>query len=180
MKEILKNILSSTFRIILWISILSLLLLATILFIWWTPWKSSSLTERYITIWDYSIWKQQYYYNICNKKSGCFNWELLWLKQSWNSLYLFIKANYSTFWTTDDTTWTFNIEWYHYNLFKEYEIKSYYNKNEIPKYWYLSWNNLEFYSENDLEKLSKEKQDIFKKLEKNPTIIINWVDYSKN
>jgi len=173
MKTIL-NIFKSTFRVLLWIIILWLILLWIVLLIWWSPWKSYNLTEKYLSIWDYSIWRQQYYYNICHKKEWCFNWEILWLNQKRDNIYIYIKINYWVIKSIDDTI----ILDYYYNIYKN--SNRIYTKNIewIIKYWYLSNNELTFYSENDLISLSQEIQDIFKELEKNPKIVIDWIQYN--
>ncbi len=49
----------------------------------------------------------------------------------------------------------------------------------MPKFWYLSWDKVEFYSENDMENLSEEMQKIFREIEAYPTVIVNWVDYTR-
>ena len=46
----------------------------------------------------------------------------------------------------------------------------------IPKYWHLKWDEIKFYS--NLEKLSQKEKEIFSELEKEQTIIIDWIDYS--
>jgi len=132
------------------------------------PWYK--LTETYLKVWDYKIWKQKWFYNICHNNNWCLNWEILGIK---NNTYFFIKLN----------NWKWYIgeeEFFGYKLFKKDNRIVVYNLNDLPKFWILNWNNLEFYSQNDLKNLSKEKQNIFKELEKNPKIIINWTDYTGN
>lgn len=183
MAQILKNVISSWLRIILGISIVSLLLLWIVLFIWGPPWKSYKLTEKYLTIWDYTIWKQQYYNNICSTSSWCLDWEIKWLKEINQEIYLFIQINHWN-WTAWDK------KFYGYTLYKwkptlfestyKYDNKLTVNDlNDLPKFWHLSNNKLKFYSENDLSKLPQEQQNIFKELEKNPTIVIDGMDYTK-
>lgn len=137
-----------------------------------TPWYK--LTETYLKTWDYKIWKQKWFNNICNVDKWCFNWKMLWLKQDWNDIFIYININYEK----GIVGYEKNKKYY-YNYFKKENHITIYNLNDLPKYWILSNNNLEFYSENDLENLSKEQQYIFNKLEEKPEIIINGIDYTK-
>ena len=50
----------------------------------------------------------------------------------------------------------------------------------LPKFWSLSWDKVEFYSEKDMENLPEETQKTFREIEKNPTIIVDWKDYTPN
>lgn len=151
-----------------------------IIFFWWwfgmineTPWNK--LTEVYLESWDYEIWKQKWFYNICNKKDWCLNWEILWLEEIYNDTYIYVKINYWSWYIIDKNNE--QKDFYRYRLYSdELEIN---NLSEIPKYWYLSNNKLIFYSENELKNLSEEQQIIFKELETKPRIIINWINYSQ-
>jgi hypothetical protein len=145
------------------------------------PWNK--LTQTYLKIWDYTIWKQKWFYNICSTSSWCLDWEIWWFKEVNSNIYIYIEVNYWN-WISWDT------KFYDYNLFKwkptlfgssyMYDTDvTIYDLNDLPKYWYLSNNSLKLYSENDLKRLPQEQQQIFKELEKNPTIIIDWVDYTK-
>lgn len=175
MKTIL-NIFKSAFRVLFWIIILWVIILWIVLLVWWFPWKSYNLTKKYLSIWDYSIWKQQYYYNICHKKEWCLNWEILWTNQNWNNIYIYIKINTWSWYTINKDNQ--KITFFSYEFFKNSNRNYVENNIDLPKYWYLSDDKLEFYSENDLKNLSQEMQDIFKELEKNPTIIIDWIQYN--
>lgn len=159
-------------------------------YMWWElyfDWKKSNsqeFQEIYMNLWDnYQIWKYNKINKLCNKdkKISCLNWEIKWFKQvNWEVylyLYLYSKESIGTY-----SDWKTKVLDYSYKLFlnvndeKSVIVKL---KENIPKFWYLSNNELKFYSENDLINLSHEKQDIFKELEENPTIIIDGVDYSK-
>ncbi|EKD66723.1 MAG: hypothetical protein ACD_49C00019G0001 [uncultured bacterium (gcode 4)] len=176
MKKIIKIVLVTIFLIpILWV---------ILILIWWMPWMSFEvpwykLTETYLTMWDYSIWKQKFQYNICHKKEGCIEGKILWLKEKNNDIYIYYKLNYWTFSSIDKISKIETIDGFRYEFFKKSNRITVYSLNNLPKYWFLSKNELKFYSENDLEKLDKGKQDIFKELVNNPKIIINWVDYSR-
>lgn len=92
-------------------------------------------------------------------------------------IYIYIKINYWSWIITDKNNLETNF--YAYDLYKNNDRIRINNLNEIPKFWFLSNNELKFYSENDLQTLSTEVQSIFKELEQNPTIFINWINYSK-
>jgi len=148
----------------------------------WKKEKSQNLQEIYIDLWeDYQIWKYNKINTICNKDKGCLGWELKWMSIASNYVYLYIEVDSieSTLTYPDGTT---KIWDYNYSLFigdRANNTITVKQKSDLPKYWLLSNNNLEFYSENDLKNLPQEQQTIFKELEKKPTIIINWVDYTK-
>lgn len=69
-----------------------------------------------------------------------------------------------------------SYDYYFYNRRDYVTINS---LDDLPKYWYLNWNELKFYSKNDLKNLPTKTQAIFKELEKNPTIIIDGVNHTK-
>lgn len=170
----------SPIRRLLVVLIIAFILLFIWMLKWWMPWMSFEvpwwkLTEVYTTIWSYNIWKEKFRTNICNKEDWCLNGEILWFKENKYDIYIYIKPNFSTI------TWTINEDlfWYDYQIYKNEKSKIFKNIDSIPIFWYLSNNKLEFYSEKDLEKLPKEQQKIFKDLEENPTVIIDWVDYTK-
>lgn len=176
MIKILKKYIKFFFWIISWIIVLSIIWLWIVWFIWWFPWKSYNLTEKYLKIWNYSIWKQDYYYNICDNREWCLNWEILWLKQNRNDIYIYIRINH---WIWSVGLNKNKIDFFSYYLFNRNDYYKVNNINDLPEYWLIQDNNLSFYSENDLQNLPKEQKQIFKELEQNPKIIINRVDYTK-
>lgn len=86
MKKIYKNII---------IIVLLLIILPLLLFlIWWMPWMSfevpwNKLTETYLKIGNYNIWKQKFQYNICNNEKWCLNWKILWFREIENNIYIY-------------------------------------------------------------------------------------------
>ena len=85
----MKNNIKILIVTVIWFLLLSVLLVL----IWWMPWMSFEvpwykLTEIYLTMWDYSIWKQKFQYNICHKKDGCIEGKILWLKEENNNIYM--------------------------------------------------------------------------------------------
>lgn len=160
------------------------------IYVWWMSyldWKkesSQSLQEIYSNLWNqYQIWSLNKVNKICSKdkKIGCLSWELKWISINGNDIYLYIKI-YSIESILTYPDWTSKIWDYSYNLFMGNKVNNTITvkqKSDLPKYWHLLNNELKFYSENDLKNLSQEQQNIFKELEENPTIIINWFDYTK-
>lgn len=147
----------------------------------WKKENSQKIQEVYGNLWNnYQIWKHNKVNKLCNKNEEiwCLNWEVKWIRIINDNLYLYLYLYRSDVITTypDGAS---EITKYSYNLFKNNKRKYVTNQLDIPKYWYLSNNELKFYSEKDLENLSEEQQVIFKELENNPTIIIDWVDYTK-
>lgn len=141
------------------------------------PWNQ--LTKTYLKVGDYKIWKQKWFYNICSKDKWCLDWKLKWISILSNDIYLYIEINIieSTLTYPDGTT---KIWDYNYSLFvgdwvnNTITVKQ---KSDLPKFWYLSNNNLEFYSENELKNLPQELVNIFKELEENPIIKIDGKVY---
>lgn len=140
------------------------------------------LSEVYGDVWiNYEIWKHYWVNKICNKdkKVGCLNSELKGLKFiDDNNIYLYFYLYRSV------TNWSYKNEpshilGYGYDLFLN--SKNFFVQDEwdIPEFWYIYWGKIIFYSGKDLKKLPMEQQNIFKELEKNPTIVIDWVDYIK-
>lgn len=86
---------------------------------------------------------------------------------------MYYKFNYSTFSSIDKNTKIETIDGFRYEFFKNSNRITVYNLNDLPKYLHLSSNELKYYSENDLGKLDKKKQNIFKELVNNTKIIIN-------
>ncbi len=178
------NFLKSALKVSFLVFIISFLIIMIMILKWGMPGMSSeipwyNLTETYIKKWDYSIWKQKFQYNICHEKEGCLNWKILWLKEKEDKIYMYIKINYSKWGSFDEKTWEIEVKNYDFYLYnrKKYIIVN--DINELPTFWYLSWNKLEFYSEKDLSKLPEEQQNTFREIKKNPTIIINGKDYTK-
>lgn len=169
----------SVFNIIVGVFLLGFIVIWISMMKWGMPWKSYKLTEIYLSVWDYNIWKQQYYNNICKKNIWCFNGELLWLREINNYIYIIIDTKYSKWWSINKETWEIEIKNYDYYMFERSNYKVVDNINDIPIYWYLSKNNLEFYSENDFDKLPENQRKIFEEIENNPSIVINEVNYSK-
>jgi hypothetical protein len=179
MKTLIK-LLKSFLNIWLWVILILLVLVWIWILIWWMPWMWfevpwNKLTETYFITWNYKIWKQKFQYNICHNKKWCINWKILWFKEIESNIYIYIKVNY---WIISLWDW---IKSYDYELYKTNysDIIDIDNLNDLPKYWYLSNDELIFYSENDLKNLSEVQQKIFKDLEETPTIIIDWIDYTK-
>jgi hypothetical protein len=168
------------FKIILSTSIIGLVLVIIWIFIWWMPWMSfevpwNKLTETYLKVWDYKIGKQKFQHNICHKKDWCIIWKILWLKIDENDyIYIYYELNHS-----NGYIWVEKENFYAYRIYKNYEISDtiIYDLNDLPKFFILTWSSLNLYSENDLETLPQEQQEIFKELEENPSIIINWEVY---
>lgn len=156
-----------------------------IMFYWGWFWMSSEvpwskLTQTYLKIWDYSIWKQKWLNNVCskNKEPWCLNWELLWIEVvGSDEAYIYFKLNYWT-WSSIDKSGK-RIDFYSYEIYKNKDRNNANSMNQIPKFWYLNWGSLDFYSEWDLDKLSSDKEEAFKELEKNPTIIMDGVNHIK-
>lgn len=174
--------LKSFFKIVTILFIILLSLGIFFIFKWWMPWMWNevpwyTLTETYIKIWDYSIWKQKFQYNICHKENRCLNGKILWAKMKNNNIYVYYKFNYSTVSSINNTTQKETIRWYNYEVYSLDKSKYIDNLNQIPEFWYIDWSWLKFYSEVDLKKLDENKQKIFHDLKINPTIIINWVSH---
>lgn len=170
MKKIIKVL------VILILSIPLLWLLGIL--IWWMPWMGAEipwykLTETYKKVWDYSVWKQKWFYNICHKEEGCLNWELLWYKEIDEKTFVYIGLKEWIITSIDEK----EVLDYYYTLYKK-SNRIYANTlNDLPKFWYLKNNQLEFYSENELSNLSEEKRKIFKEWKKNPVIEIDGKKY---
>lgn len=145
---------------------------------WWFGMSFESswnkLTKTYLEIWDYTVWKQKWFYNICNKNQGCLDWEILGFKEVIDKKYLYIKMNYGSWYIINKNNERKDFYRYYFD-WKQWEIN---DVDDLPKYWYLSNNDLKLYSKNDLKNLSQEQQTILQELEKNPTIVINWIDYT--
>lgn len=170
------------------ILLLPIIWISYLLFFWWWFWMmyevpGRKLTEEYLTIWNYTIWKQKWFYNICSNWSWCLNWKVLGCQQNNNEVYIYIDINYWNWIIWNKKFYSYTLYKWNSTLFSWAQLKNndfiIYNLNELPKYWYLSNNELKIYSESDLKDLSQEQQNIFKELEKNPRVVINWVDYTK-
>jgi len=178
----------SLVKILLWLFAIIVIVNIYILLPFFLEWDEKSWRELsvvYSNLWDfYEIWSHYKVNKICNKNKeiGCLNWEVNWLKFINNKeVYLFLNI-YVIESTITEPSWNTKIWDYSYKLFMNDITDKYITvkqKSNIPKFWYLNWNKLEFYSDETLSFLNKEKQDIFKKLEENPTIIIDWIDYLK-
>ena len=173
----------SLLRIFSAIVLVSFVLVGIWILIWWMPWMSFetpwyNLTETYLTIWDYSIWKQKFQYNICHKSEGCLDWKILGLQKIDENIYMYYKLNYSTVSSVNDLTNKETIRWYNYELLKFKGSKFVDNLDLMPQFFVLSWNTLQTYSNKDSDKLPKEKQNILSELVKSQRIIINNIDYS--
>jgi protein tyrosine phosphatase len=142
--------------------------------------KSKLINNFYWNIWkDYIIWDYNWTTRVCDKEeSFCIHGDIKALKLDIDSRAYLLLELFS--FTTTDNLWSISQYWY--SLFF-YKNNSKYKSNfvdkyeDIPKYWYLSWSDLKFYSENDLKNLTKEQQTIFKELEKNPKIVTDWITY---
>lgn len=173
----------SILNIILGVFLLAFIVVGIWIFKWWMPWMSyeitwKHLTETHLKTWDYNIWKQKNHYNICHNENWCIDWKILWLKQTNNDdIYIYIDINYWNLVLWDENG--VETKYYDYNIYKNSNRVKVISLLELPKYGKLSNNNLKFYSKNDLEKLSEEQKKIFESLEKNPSIIIDWINYSK-
>lgn len=176
----------SIFNIILWVLLLGITISILSIFKWWFPWMSfevpwKHLTETYLEVWDYKIWKQKFQYNICHNKKWCLDGKILWFEIINDIWYALFDINYGS-WKTIYKSWEIKY-YYSYVIYKnsKYSIKdTVVNKiTDLPKFSLLRDNKLEFYSENDLEKLSEIERQIFEDLEKKPSIIIEWINYSK-
>lgn len=138
------------------------------------------LWDTHLKIWEYKLWKQMWGYNICKKWEWCLHWEVKWLKQVKDDIYIYMYVK------CDQISWQYirkalkrepvDCDYYLFDWKNDIDIKNFW---ELPKFWYLSWDNVEFYSENDMENLSEEKQKIFRDLELNPKVIVNGVDYTR-
>ena len=173
----------------MWIIFITILILVVIVWFLWIPeiikheskmWYK--LTEEYLNVWTkYVVWKQVNKINIfnINEEESCLDWSIVWLKILNNDVLFYFDLNNAWPVKTIDKEWDEKILYYNYITFLNTDNLSVKNINDIPKFWYINWDNLQFYAETDLKNLTQEQQKIFKELEQNPTIIINWVDYSK-
>jgi hypothetical protein len=119
----------------------------------------------YSTIWKYDIlfipWFQDSSsYHICYKKEkntnrNCISWEILWLKEIWDSDYIYYKSYY----ITSKEQKLFWIKW---------------NPIEWINYVILTGNEITFFQKDELKDLSEEEWLIFEWLELTPTITISW------
>lgn len=148
--------------------------------IWWIPWMSSelpwyNLTETYKKIWNYSIWKQKWFNNICHDDKWCLNWEILWIYQETENIYIYVRINYWNLTIVDKN----NIEsvFFDYDLYNNTDRIRVNSLNDLPKFWYFDDNKLKFYSQNNLVNLSEEQRKIFEELEENPIIKIDGKKY---
>ncbi|NDK09019.1 hypothetical protein EOM39_07325 [Candidatus Gracilibacteria bacterium] len=130
---------------------------------------------------NYQIGKYHKVNSICNKdeKIGCLNGEIKGIKIINNREYYLYLYIYRSPVTSTYPNGEKEITDYSYHLFFNNKSTFVQKEQDIPKFGYLSNNELKFYTENDLSKLPQEQQTIFKELEKNPTIVINGVDYTK-
>lgn len=142
------------------------------------PWNQ--LTKTYLKVGDYKIWKQKWFYNICNKDKGCLDWEILWFKEVNTDIYIYININHWSGTSGDIKFYEYRVYKWKKTLFSSSQYDSEVtvnNVSDLPKFWLLSNNNLEFYSENELKNLPQEQVNIFKELEKNPIIKIDGKVY---
>jgi hypothetical protein len=143
------------------------------------------LSETYTTIANrFEIGKQLSKFQICDTyiKYWCLKWELKWFKMidDYEAL-VYFKIDESSI--EKNSFWT----WYVYNLFWQYDQRFLFEKEDLPKFWWIIWTEMALYSENTFKYLiSKgstsmlDKKIIqFKELEKNPKIVINWINYTK-
>jgi hypothetical protein len=178
--KIITKFIKPIIRIIL-IALTTILAFVIIFVIISTYWFIKSKT--YISLWDYEIVKKPEridtasYITICHKKEWCLDWKILWLKQTNDKIYIYYDLAYSTISSINRETWEKTMEKYKFELLESTEKKYVENLNLLPKFFILTWNSLSFHSENDLETLPEEQQEIFRELEKNPTIIIDGVEY---
>lgn len=143
----------------------------------WSEVTGNKLTEKYIDIGNYSIWKQKFLNNLCSKDESlwCLNAELLWTRITDNNeAYVYFNLNYSTVTGIDSK----EIGGYFFNLYKKSESQFVKDIKLIPEYWYVHWSVLDLYTKVDLDKLDANKKEIFKELERNPSVIINGINHT--
>lgn len=135
----------------------------------------------YATIWDiYEIWWEEWKYTkICNKKekNACFAWFLKWIKIiNNNEAYIYFDltdSNIRIDKVGDKTDYWYNFFW---NTILWY-VK---NKNELPIFWYIKWQELKLYNKKDISSFETNVKNIYIELEKNPTIEIEWKKYKNH
>ncbi len=171
MKIIIKILLKILDKIILFIAACFILVSLVWYFFFIRPYSQIQGSKEF---WDYIIWERKTInwtsYNICGGGKWCLLWEIKWLQQVWEDIYIYIKNNY--YMVLSDT----NVS---YKMYVGEELRYLKSVDDLPKFWYLSWDKVEFYSENDMKNLPEEMQKIFREIEKHPTIIVDWEDYTK-
>lgn len=175
--EIFARLLSKILQIIIFM-ILFLWVSGMLLFslLWY-----DSIPKIYLTLWDYnielvSIFQEGSFFKICLNEwewDRCFNGNILWLKEREGKVYIYHK-----FYIWGSILWSIENE-KRYITYQTYDYKSHsvLIEEEVPEYFILTETWLEMYSKSNFELLSKEEQEIFKELEENPTIVINWKVY---
>lgn len=139
------------------------------------------LGEVYTTIEGrYEIWKQLGHIQVCNKliRYGCLNWRIKGLKIIGNQDDSKALIYFELFNKADLGKDSF-INGNRFKFFGDLDIRVSTSKDRVPKFAVL-WHRFEadLYDDINLKYAFPEEQKIFKELEKNPTIVINGIDYT--
>jgi hypothetical protein len=137
----------------------------------------NELGKIYLTVGGrYQIWKQLYQTQICDTyiKNGCLIWTLKGFKSIDNGSRALI------YFEIDQRNVQKSVyrNSYEYQLFWKYDLRQVDTLENLPKFALL-WNTADLFTDKNLDILAEPIKKQFQELEKNPTIIIYWVDYTK-
>lgn len=136
-------------------------------------------------IWK-KIWNKEYSFCDTKKTLNCIEWEILSTIKNEDTLFLHFNLNKFSSMTNVEINEKIsrldNPLGYIYRIFSNDFDNDFYAKSYNDIYKFLELDNsckITLYSQNDLEKLSENKKNLFNELEKKSTIMINGIDYSK-
>lgn len=161
-----------------WIIVLILLLVSVKIFSSGKPLltqkKPKILTEVLFESWDYKIWKIDETFDICHNASGCLIWEILSMKQEWDSIYMFYDFDFdkSKKWYWDKSS----IE-YRYCTYSNDDCFMLDDLNLIPELLLLKENKLTMWTKKDVPEFDEETKAMFEELERVRSIELDWVEY---
>lgn len=139
------------------------------------------LGETYISIaWKYDIWRQSDHIQVCNNafRYGCLNWRIKGLKIIGNPEYKKAFVYFELFAKADLGKDPFSDR-NRFKLFGDSDIQLSPSEDRVPKFAVLDYAyGIDTYDDMNLKEAPAETQKIFKELEKNPTIVINGIDYT--
>lgn len=186
----MKKILEIIIKVVLWLIIIFIILWFAVNYFWNQTYKINNTinvcNQHNITLWK-QLWKDNFTLCDQNIKWKCIEWSILSAVKSnnWNLNAIFELNKFKSYTNDSFNEYVKDLDnplGFIYSIFSNDFEKKYYakNYNDINKYIELDNNcEIKYYSKNDLEKMSNEKRNIFKELENNPSITIDWVDYSK-
>lgn len=121
------------------------------------PWNNYHISKS----WDKT--------DLCNKNNDCLN-SMISLKSEWDFLYVYMT--YREF-SSDCKNYCVNLFWY-----KKDSIEIL-RKDISPQYLKLNISNTNFTKlYHDYNDMNTKEKEIFEELEKNKSVIINWLEYN--